>query len=437
VTPQSTFMVVAPVVAARMAELRALLAGMTAPPGTGNADPGNDLVPFGRFETLHFARFVVLEDSTPDDVRLYGLQPPKLPVYMAFLGDFDGPYDAFVTDLLRIAAEGLRKIFGCCEGFSAGADLETWIRTHEKRPAAAYCNWVGRTARQCREEAALRAALVEYLGDHPDLRDAGAPQARRDLRRFVDAEVHAGRLTLTAPVSTPLRWSVDHCADASLFVAVLVGLVAALPVTLPLGIVAALYLRHLEETDPEVTARPTPEYESKLSALEDHGVTNSFSAFGTVKPGKFRAALLRAALFFIGLAARLLYTRGRLARVHTIHFARWVYLDDGARVFFASNYDGSLESYMDDFINRVSFGLNAVFGNGIGYPRTAWLVAKGAKNEETFKNFLRRHQLPTDVWYAAYPGCTTVDLERNSRVREGLYSNYLGQEEAARWLALL
>jgi hypothetical protein len=218
---------------------------------------------------------------------------------------------------------------------------------------------------------------------------------------------------------------------------VLVGLVAALPVTLPLGIAAALYLRHLEETDPEVTARPTAEYESRLSALEDHGVTNSFSAFGTVKPGRFRAALLRAALFFIGLAARLLYTRGRLARVHTIHFARWVYLDDGARVFFASNYDGSLESYMDDFINRVSFGLNAVFGNGIGYPRTAWLLSKGAKDEETFKNFLRRHQLPTDVWYDAYPGCTTVDLERNSQVRAGLYSNYLGQEEAARWLALL
>ena len=75
-------------------------------------------------------------------------------------------------------------------------------------------------------------------------------------------------------------------------------------------------------------------------------------------------------------AARHLYTRGRLARVRTIHFARWVFLDGRKRVVFCSNYDGSLESYMDDFINKVGFGLNVVFSNGIGYPRTNWLVLR-------------------------------------------------------------
>ena len=60
--------------------------------------------------------------------------------------------------------------------------------------------------------------------------------------------------------------------------------------------------------------------------------------------------------------------------VSTIHFARWVFLNRKKRLRFASNYDGSLESYMDDFINKVGSGLNVVFGNGIAYPRTRWMV---------------------------------------------------------------
>ena len=48
--------------------------------------------------------------------------------------------------------------------------------------------------------------------------------------------------------------------------------------------------------------------------------------------------------------ARHVFNRGRLARVTSIQFARWVFLDGKKRVIFASNYDGSLESYMDDFI---------------------------------------------------------------------------------------
>ena len=44
----------------------------------------------------------------------------------------------------------------------------------------------------------------------------------------------------------------------------------------------------------------------------------------------------------------------------------------------------------------------------------------GARIEQTFKYYQRRHQLPTQVWYKAYPGLTLIDLERNQRIREGL-----------------
>lgn len=57
-----------------------------------------------------------------------------------------------------------------------------------------------------------------------------------------------------------------------------------------------------------------------------------------------------------------------------IHFARWVLLDGGRRVLFASDYDGSQESYMDDFIDRLARGVNLVFSNGLGFPPTWWLI---------------------------------------------------------------
>ena len=134
-------------------------------------------------------------------------------------------------------------------------------------------------------------------------------------------------------------------------------------------------LRWLERTDPEIVPRPDRTDVEALATLEDHDVTNQFSAFGDAKPGLFRRWLVLALLALLDYSTRHIYNQGYLTRVQTIHFARWVLLDDGHRMFFASNYDGSLESYMDDFINKVAWGINAVFGNGLGFPRTSWPAA--------------------------------------------------------------
>jgi hypothetical protein len=123
--------------------------------------------------------------------------------------------------------------------------------------------------------------------------------------------------------------------------------------------------------------------------------------------------------------------------VRTIHFARWVFVDDRKRAFFASNYDGSVESYMDDFINKVAWGINLVFSNFVGFPRTAWLIKGGAGYEQKYKRLLRRHRLPSEVWYNAYPGLSAVDLERNTRIRQGIEQTTMSEREAGEWLRLL
>jgi hypothetical protein len=142
-------------------------------------------------------------------------------------------------------------------------------------------------------------------------------------------------------------------------------------------------------------------------------------------------------LSVVDYGARHLFNRGHLARVKTIHFARWVFLNHRKQMFFASNYDGSLEAYMDDFINKVGWGLNLLFSNGVGYPKTSWLIQGGSDNEQKFEYYIFRHQLPVDVWYKAYPGLTGFDLLRNSLIRDGLTRSDMTDDEVREWLNLI
>ena len=71
-------MILAPIVLSREAELRGLLGSMNEAPGCVN--PNNPLVPFAQFDTLHFARFVILDDKTVGDLRIYGLPVRTFPL---------------------------------------------------------------------------------------------------------------------------------------------------------------------------------------------------------------------------------------------------------------------------------------------------------------------------------------------------------------------
>jgi hypothetical protein len=423
-------MVVAPVDRKSADGLRALLSTMNFAPGRLNAR--NPLVPFGDLENLHFARFVILDDSTLDDIRLYGLPRREYPLYLAFLCDFDGAPAEFLNDLVKCAGPGLRRVFSYCDDFSDGNDLRRWIRAHDAPVATSYVNFRGRTVKQVREEASLRQAIGTYLAsDAGAFEGQSAEQIRTRVRQFVKSETAAGRLTLTPPAPTPWGTRVGDAVH-------LVGVGLLIVLLLPLVALLVLFrIRPLEKTDPEFAPLPDPVAVDRLAILEDHEFTNQFSAMGSMKPGLARQWVLTYILWVIEWTARHLYTKGRLARVRTIHFARWVFLDGKKRILFASNYDGSLESYMDDFINKVSFGLNVVFSNGVGYPRTRWLLADGATDEQKFKYFLRRHELPTEVWYNAHPGMSAVELERNSRIRQGLEAAVLSDEAARAWVQLL
>ncbi len=392
--PQTAFMVSATIAAGRIDELRQRLNSMTIDGGI--ADPDNALVPFGRFTRLHMARFFILEARTAEDIAEYGQTPRRWPPTLVFLGDCDGLEDRFLKELVAQCDTGLRQIFSCCDDFTAdGTTLYQWLRRHSIRSAANYVNWLGRTVVQVHEEAALHASLARRLNELVKETDTSDVRAvRQKLLSHVEFEKYAGRLHLTPTPKTPVRWLIRHYTN---LVAVPLFLIVVSPLLLLAFALIAFHLRRLEKSDPEIYPRCEVEHILRLAGHEDHDVSNQFSAFGDVKPGMFRLYITRFVLILIDYAARHVFKRGFLARVRTIHFARWVFMDNNRRMLFASNYDGSHEAYMDDFINKVAWGLNLVFSNGVGWPRTRWLVKQGAEQETKFKYYQRRHQVHTDV----------------------------------------
>jgi hypothetical protein len=260
----------------------------------------------------------------------------------------------------------------------------------------------------------MRSSIQEFVRSDAELAPAGSPVIERDTGWWV----------------RELLWVVG------LPVVLLLLVVLLLPLVFLALIVYVVILRIHELSDPTSTDQPTPEHLASLAALEDRGPQNQFSAVGLLKPGPFRRFTAWLVLRITNLAAAHLFFHANLAGVKTIHFARWAPLDGGRRMIFASNYDGSLENYMDDFIDKVAFGLNATFSNGQGYPRSTFLLFRGAKDELTFKSYLQVRQVPTQVWYSAYPQLTALNIENNARIRAGL-SGDMSTAEAKRWLALL
>jgi len=416
-------MIAAPLRAGARPSIDALLASMAAKPGL--ADPDNPILPFGRFPRIHFARLLLLDDpSLADRTHFPNLYFP-CPVRLALLVVCDGSADAQIDELAAIAGDGLRRLFGHCDGLDETTDLRPWLRSNTVKSATFYMNWPGRTVLQSREEEVLHQVLREELEGLPV---ASPQETKRALREAVDRR----GVKLTPEARTPPGRALANLVD---LVAAPIVLLLMTPFLIVLAPLLAIKLRRLEKANPVIAPRPTVERIEMLSRFEERDITNPFSAMGSIQPGLFRRLLSTYLLWLIDWAARHITTRGKLSRVRTIHCARWIFLDDKKRLYFASDYDGSHEAYMDDFVNKVAFGLNLSFSHGIGIPRTRWLLWGGANNEGDWKAFLRHHEMPTPVWYKAYPGLTCQDLARNARLRQGLESDRGDDRSIRRWLA--
>ena len=185
---------------------------------------------------------------------------------------------------------------------------------------------------------------------------------------------------------------------------------------------------------------------------EEGGVNvyqNHLASLTYVKPGLLRAVVLRLTLFIVGLLARFWFVRGELGEIPTILAARWVIIRGGQseRLLFLSNYGGSLDSYLNEFIDLGAVkGLNAIWSNtfvnrwsntlveladskpGYDFPETKFIFEKGAQAEKPFKAYVRQSQIETIVWYSAYPTLATININANSDLRQALFKAYASCE---------
>jgi hypothetical protein len=230
------------------------------------------------------------------------------------------------------------------------------------------------------------------------------------------------------------------------WIAGLVVLLAPILFLLVLVILLFATLRIKENTDKPWQGTPDPERIQELRKREDHQVLvqNQLTHIVEVKDGWFRDVLVRFVLRVINLLAAQVYYKGALGGIPSIHFARWVLIDKKTLLFF-SNFDGSWENYLGDFIDRAAAGLTGVWSNTVGFPRTLWKTPRrtelvyftgGAKNDEAFKNWTRHHQIPTQFWYSAYPRLTVQNVNNNTEIRAGLIED-MTNEEAKTWCQLL
>ena len=413
---QSALTIVAPVRAGEAGNLDALLRSM------GDGVANGSVIDFSGLTGVHYARIVLLEETVD-------LEGNPLPAQLILMSDLDVSPSKHLRELDTVAGEGIDRVFELCEGYTPG-DRLGYLRRHVVQEQARYVNTVGRTVEQITQEAQLREAIQRFLDDSGDdwsRIDPGVVRAR--VRELVerDPELAWARKPADRPGGLAKLRETVHMVVIPLL------LLPLLPFALLAAPVYLIVLRRLEKTDPAPHLKPSEERVDELASLEDHMTQNPFMAVGFVKPGRFRELTLWVVVFAISYVTRHVLNRGNLAGVKTIHFARWVFLDGRRRMFFASNYDGSLESYMDDFIDKISWGLNIVFSNGYGYPRARFLVFGGSRDELAFKDYLRRNMARVRVWHAPYGNLTALNIQRNERVRAGLYAD-LDRDQELAWV---
>ena len=84
-----------------------------------------------------------------------------------------------------------------------------------------------------------------------------------------------------------------------------------------------------------------------------------------------RVNRVRAVMSAIDWFAKRLAPPGSLIGISTIHFVRWLVIDDGRRLMMVSDYDGSWENYIDEFAEMILSGLDAIWETSLPTPRTA------------------------------------------------------------------
>ncbi|MFB9268384.1 cytochrome P450 [Bradyrhizobium erythrophlei] len=229
---------------------------------------------------------------------------------------------------------------------------------------------------------------------------------------FAVAVFHATATDSSASIVLPGR----------IILALVGGALATLSVLAIVGVGFLALLRYHETKDIPDDRNPVLHDVATIAGVENPPgfAQNHFMAVTALKPGWFRKLTLAMSLWGIKQMVLNYFRPGFVLNMGTIHYAKWFRLPGHDKLVFQANYDGSWESYLEDFIMKAHLGQTAAWSNGVGFPRTRYLILDGAQNGDRFKRWVRRQQVLSPFWYSRFPHLTTDQIRRNALIHDGL-----------------
>ena len=366
-------------------ELRRILLEIGANPNT------NPYIRLNESKSTHLANWVILND--PDHgFRLF------------FASNHDGGLSSYVQELTSVGP-GIDEIFKHCAGYTGRAQFLRFVKENSYPSQTFFAGFPNETVQSVRTKIAIRKQIENFL-DMPDVArfrdDGGLPRFLSLLSQIQPPERGGGfKRTLRSIRKTAHDW----------FFAVVIAL-------------AKWYGEHQVNKHFISVASNLDQPKIPASISDANHMTNMID----VRPE--RRFLLRLALAVMEFLAKFAFPPGELGGVTTIHFARWVLIDDGRRLLFQSRFDGTWENYMGDFVDKLAWGLDSIWTNTVDYPPA------GMNDLDAFKRFIRDRQFEHLAVYEAYPVETVLNQMRDREIFSRFGDGFDG--EAVRdWLNLL
>jgi len=153
-----------------------------------------DLIP-----TLHFCSFSVLDKED------------EFGAYLVFEATFDGSREDFLSDLLRIAPDGMHELYSHCVGYPVSDRAipqiaREYLLRHDAGAHTFFCGSPGRTVAQIKDEHRLRTTIVAHLSQ---VAGAIAPRLNglfEDVRGFIRSKTNYRWAEQPAPIPWEVRF---------------------------------------------------------------------------------------------------------------------------------------------------------------------------------------------------------------------------------------
>ena len=95
-----------------------------------------------------------------------------------------------------------------------------------------------------------------------------------------------------------------------------------------------------------------------------------------------------------------------LDKLRTVHFARFVFLENNTKLAVITTYDGSFEDYINDFVDEIGDVFNGLLAHMKDAP-----PLPVQKNRQAFLEYVRKNDLRAiEPFYSAYPTVTVLDI---------------------------